>query len=194
MFAEIALDLPLHSLFTYSIPGHLTNEAVEGKRVVVSFGKRTVTGIIVSLSHSTHLKKVIPIKFISDKNPVINSELLKFCKWISDYYIAPPGEVLFSCVPRKSNLSSTIKYELAERARETFDNAGFRSRMYEEIFNIFMNSDDKALTLKQVEKRSGLSKLKRYIENLIDIRIINEITGYELPTKERIQKRVIPGK
>ncbi|MBK6507505.1 MAG: hypothetical protein IPG02_18145 [Ignavibacteria bacterium] len=39
MFAEIALDLPLHSLFTYSIPGHLTNEAVEGKRVVVSFGK-----------------------------------------------------------------------------------------------------------------------------------------------------------
>ncbi|MBK6507504.1 MAG: hypothetical protein IPG02_18140 [Ignavibacteria bacterium] len=78
--------------------------------------ERTVTGIIVSLSHSTHLKKVIPIKFISDKNPVINSELLKFCKWISDYYIAPPGEVLFSCVPRKSNLSSTIKYELAERA------------------------------------------------------------------------------
>ncbi|MGB3018249.1 MAG: primosomal protein N' [Ignavibacteria bacterium] len=194
MFAEIALDLPLHSLFTYSIPGHLTNEAVEGKRVVVSFGKRTVTGIIVSLSHSTHLKKVIPIKFISDKNPVINSELLKFCKWISDYYIAPPGEVLFSCVPRKSNLSSTIKYELAERARETFDNAGFRSRMYEEIFNIFMNSDDKALTLKQVEKRSGLSKLKRYIENLIDKRIINEITGYELPTKERIQKIVSPGK
>ena len=57
-----------------------------------------------------------------------------------------------------------------------------------------MNSDDKALTLKQVEKRSGLSKLKRYIENLIDKRIINEITGYELPTKERIQKIVSPGK
>ncbi len=194
MFAEVALDLPLYSLFTYSIPDHLADEANEGKRVVVTFGKRTVTGIIVGLSKSTHLKKVIPIKFISDKTPVISRELLSFCKWISDYYIAPPGEVLFSCVPRKSNLSSTLKYELSDGAKEKFASAGLRSRIYDEIMNVFSNADDKALTVKQVEKRSGLSNLKKYFENLSDKNILSQVTGYELPTKEKFEKIVSKGK
>ncbi len=185
MFAEIALDLPLYSFYTYSVPEHLRSQAEPGKRAVVSFGKRILTGLIVSLRDSAGVENVKPLKFITDREPVIGNELMSFCKWISSYYIAPPGEVLFSCVPRKAAISSAVKYGLSENAKSIFETSKFRSRIYGEIFTVLMQSADNPLSAKQIERRSGLSNLKSYLDNLKAKGIINEIESIRRPTVEK---------
>ena len=184
MYAEIALDLPLYSFYTYSVPEHLRSQAEPGKRAVVSFGKRILTGLIVSLRDSSGVENVKPLKFITDKEPVIGNELLSFCTWISSYYIAPPGEVLFSCVPRKAAISSTVKYGLSENAKAIFESSKFRSRIYGEIFTVLL-SDGNTLSAKQIERRSGLSNLKGYLDNLKAKGIIIEIESIRRPTVEK---------
>lgn len=185
MFAELALDLPLNSFYTYSVPEHLRESAVPGKRAVVSFGNRTVTGIITSLSEKTDIPDVKPLKMLLDSQPVIGEELMKFCRWISDYYIAPPGEVLFSCVPRAAGIHSVSKYVLAEISEATVQKHNFRSRAYGEILSVLGASNGQPLTLKQIERRTGLAKLKNYLDKLAEKKLITEVTAIDKPTQEK---------
>ena len=46
-FVNIALNLPLERLFTYRVPPELKDDAVPGKRALVSFGNKIMTGLIV---------------------------------------------------------------------------------------------------------------------------------------------------
>ncbi|NCC63307.1 MAG: primosomal protein N', partial [Spirochaetia bacterium] len=46
-FVEVLLDLPLKQSFTYSVPEALQNSLLFGRRVVVPFGKREMTGYVV---------------------------------------------------------------------------------------------------------------------------------------------------
>jgi hypothetical protein len=43
----VAVALPVHDTFTYSIPAHLTAQTCPGKRVLVPFGRRMVTGYLI---------------------------------------------------------------------------------------------------------------------------------------------------
>ena len=45
-YIAVAVTLPLHPVYTYSVPEALVDLAVAGKRVLVPFGKRRITGYI----------------------------------------------------------------------------------------------------------------------------------------------------
>ena len=49
-FAEIALPVPLRSTFTYAVPASLNGEPLIGRRVVVPFGRRAITGVALAES------------------------------------------------------------------------------------------------------------------------------------------------
>src|SRR3990172_816887 len=115
-YANIAFNLPINSLFTYSIPEILKDEINLGSRVVVPFGKRNLTGIVTEFSGSTALLKVKPIIKILDTVPLLRNEMLQFSKWISNYYVCPVGEVLFSAIPKGISAESKIVYSIAENA------------------------------------------------------------------------------
>ena len=184
-FAEVALDIPVYSMFTYSLPGELEKLAEPGKRIVVPFGKRTVTGIIVKLSDTSSLGNILPARFIADKAPVLNDELLKFCSWISDYYIAPPGEVFFSSVPRKSSLSSGARYRLHYDWEKKLESSGLRSRVYDEIISALRSSPEKGLTPRQIERRTGLNGIHSYLSKLILKQVAESFTSAVLNVHEK---------
>ncbi|MBW1813978.1 MAG: hypothetical protein JRJ39_10015 [Deltaproteobacteria bacterium] len=48
-YIEVAVALPLTTTFTYSVPEEMLPFVVPGKRVLVPFGKRRVTGYILRL-------------------------------------------------------------------------------------------------------------------------------------------------
>ena len=49
-YCEVALPVPLRSLFTYEIPGRLAGSIFVGSRVLVPFRNRAMTGVVVDAS------------------------------------------------------------------------------------------------------------------------------------------------
>lgn len=110
MFAQVVFPLPFRNSFTYSIPEQLIDSVKVGVRVVVPFGKRVLTGFVVSLSSTTDIKeKIKPVKDVLDQYPVFDDEALKFYEWISDYYLCSLGEALKNAVPYGSDIESKKK-------------------------------------------------------------------------------------
>ncbi len=97
--ANVSLPLPFDRLFTYSIPQELSGAAVPGARVMVPFGKKYKIGYIVECPESTTLPALKPVKDVLDPEPIFTEDMLKLCRWIAEYYMAPLGEVLRSATP-----------------------------------------------------------------------------------------------
>ena len=96
---DVALPVAVDKTFTYLVPPDLEHAAVSGARVIVPFGRKYATGLIVALPASSTVKGLRPVTDIVDERPVVSGELLSLCKWIAEYYIAPLGEVLKAALP-----------------------------------------------------------------------------------------------
>jgi len=97
--AKIAVPSPLHQVFDYYWPDH--RDIVEGLRVTVPFGRRTVVGLVMGSSDvaavaSSRMKRVTTIH---DPSPVLPTDVMKLLRWASDYYHHPIGDVLASALP-----------------------------------------------------------------------------------------------
>lgn len=99
IYAEVAIPAGVDKTFTYTVPEHLTATARAGVRVLVPFGRKTVTGIIVDLPRSTTLTSLRPVTDVLDPAPVLPGRMLSLCTWIAHYYMAPLGEVLRAAIP-----------------------------------------------------------------------------------------------
>ena len=99
MYADVALPVAVDREFTYLVPPDLAEAAVPGVRVIVPFGRRHATGLIVRLPEATAIKGLRPIMDILDADPVVSAELLHLCLWIAEYYMAPSGDVFKTAIP-----------------------------------------------------------------------------------------------
>lgn len=110
MYAQVVFPQSFRNAFTYLIPKDLSKEVIVGKRVVVPFGRRILTGFVVDLSESTDVKeKIKPIKDVLDDKPIFDKKALKFYQWIADYYLSSLGEALKNSVPYGSDVESKRK-------------------------------------------------------------------------------------
>lgn len=101
LYADIILPLPIPGKFTYAVPTEWGETVRTGMRAVVPFGsKRIYTGIIVSI-HKNEPKQYKPKVILSlpDEEPILRAPQYRFWEWISEYYIAHPGEVYQAAVP-----------------------------------------------------------------------------------------------
>ena len=96
MYADVAVCLPLSRTFVYRL-----NEPVHaGCRVLVPFRRREVEGFVVGLRKDPPSGVAIhDVQKVLDSEPLIRPDVFELCQWISDYYLAPPGEVLKSALP-----------------------------------------------------------------------------------------------
>ncbi|MEK6279244.1 MAG: primosomal protein N' [Acidobacteriota bacterium] len=104
-YAEVAVPLHVFSTFTYRLPESMRTTAQPGSRIVVPLARKLVTGYIVALLDSlpvgTKLSEtdIKDAKEILDLVPLVTPQLLQLTKWVSDYYLAPWGEVIKSALP-----------------------------------------------------------------------------------------------
>lgn len=108
-YVDIALPVPLDHTFTYLVPPELQSAIVVGKRAIVPFGSKHLTGVIVGLPAETIVSGLKPVNDILDLKPTFSPELLALTKWIADYYIAPWGEVLRAATPQGFSQESKKK-------------------------------------------------------------------------------------
>ena len=96
MYADVAVCLPLSRTFVYK----LERPVAVGCRVLVEFRRREVEGFIVGLrSDAPKDVEVHGVKNFVDSAPLLRPEIFDLCKWISQYYVSPIGEVLKSALP-----------------------------------------------------------------------------------------------
>lgn len=188
IYAHIALNLPIDTLFTYRVPDYFKDSVGTGKRVLVNFGKKAVTGIITGVTDFTLLKKVKDIRSVLDDEPLFTDELIEFCKWISGYYLAPLGEVLFSALPRNINIKSDFYYFLSDNYRQQLDQLKSDENILLEIILVLERSRNAGLNKNQLETKLKYQDLSRFIKILKDAGILTSETHYSRPTKQKIIK------
>ncbi|MCK4261936.1 hypothetical protein KAX00_02400, partial [bacterium] len=69
MYAQVVVDLPIDRIFHYSIPEGMREEIDVGKRVMVPFAGRRLTGYVVGLASRTPVARVKEIGAILDPFP-----------------------------------------------------------------------------------------------------------------------------
>ena len=99
-YVDGILPLPLEGLFTYGVSDELAAQVQAGVRVVVPFNKsKRYTAIAVRLHDEKPDFDTKNIIEIIDNQPIILPEQLRLWQWISDYYMAPLGEVMNAALP-----------------------------------------------------------------------------------------------
>jgi primosomal protein N' (replication factor Y) len=97
MYAEIALNTPVHRTFTYAVPPGLT--VTPGHLVRVPFRTAMAAGIVMALTDSTDIAQTKPIDALIDPTPVIGVEQIALARWMSESAFAPIGLCAWLWVP-----------------------------------------------------------------------------------------------
>lgn len=107
-FVDLILPVPIRNLFTYRVPFELNDSVFIGQRVIVPFGgKKRITGVIANLHNTAPSHYTAKyVDYLLDEQPIISEQQIQFWKWISDYYLAPIGDVMSAALPANFKLAS----------------------------------------------------------------------------------------
>ena len=167
-FAEVILPLPLYDRFTYRIPEEMLSDMKPGIRVIVQFGARKFySGLVYSISdNAPDGIEIKSIEAVIDNNEVIFPANFEMWQWISEYYMAPFGDVMKAALPSALKLESSSTLYPGPVA-ESYP-------MTPEEEEILRRIREKPIPIKDLQMKSGsffpLRSLRRMIEeNLISV-------------------------
>ncbi len=114
---EVAIPLRLETTFHYLVPPRLAAVVAIGKRVLVPFGRRKLTGYVLGRAKTAEgeLKEICEVL---DPEPLFTPKELEFLRWGAGYYLHPLGEVLKGALPAGINVESRTRRELAADGSE----------------------------------------------------------------------------
>ena len=117
-FVDVSLPVPLDQPFTYSLPETLRHRVKVGSRILVPFGTRKLTGVIVRCHEDRPGVATREALRLIDSEPVLSEELMALGRWISGYYCAPLGDVLRSMLPLASEIRRGKVWSLTDAGRD----------------------------------------------------------------------------
>ena len=128
IYVQIAVALPVSGTFTYTVTGDLVNKAGVGKRVIVSFSGRKVTGYILRIIQPENRKGLKDIINIIDPYPLFPPNMVEFFEWLSNYYLYPIGLVIKTALP--TGLNVRIPYGTEMPPKGWLDRVGLLKRVF----------------------------------------------------------------
>ncbi|NNE09212.1 MAG: primosomal protein N' [Gemmatimonadetes bacterium] len=99
IFVVVALPVPPRREFTYRLPDAWRAPDLVGRRAVVPFGPRQLTGVIVEVTPDPPPVEAKDVLDLLDEAPLVSSEMLALTRWVAEYYVASWGETLRSALP-----------------------------------------------------------------------------------------------
>ena len=97
MLIQVALPVPLYSVFDYRVIGD--EMPALGCRVRVPFGRRRLIGIVVAHVETSAATGLKSIEAVLDAEPVLDDGLLNLGYWLAQYYHYPLGDVFAVMLP-----------------------------------------------------------------------------------------------
>lgn len=122
-FIEVAIALPIHQTFTYSIPEEFAGIVEPGMRVLVPFGQRRVTGYVLGRHTPPPQTDIKPILGVPDDTALFPPAMIPFFRWIADYYIHPLGDVIKCALPGGLNANDIVMLSITGRGRKALKTA-----------------------------------------------------------------------
>lgn len=117
-FCDVSVPVPLDQPFTYALPETLRHRVCPGCRILVPFGPRKLTGVILRCHDEPPAMAAREALRLIDSEPVLDAELLALGRWIAAYYCAPLGEVLRGMLPLASEIRRGKVWSLTDSGRD----------------------------------------------------------------------------
>jgi len=118
LFCDVSLPVPLDQPFTYSLPDTLRHRVRPGSRLIVPFGTRKLTGVILRCHDDPPGVTTRDALRLIDSEPVLSAELLALGRWIAGYYCSPLGDVLRGMLPISSEIRRGKIWTLTDSGRD----------------------------------------------------------------------------
>ncbi len=165
LFVDIILPVPIRNEFTYRVPYELNDLIFEGARVVVPFGRsKLITGIISSIHENVPENyQAKYVEYLLDDQPIITRQQYSFWKWISNYYMAPIGDVMNAALPANFKLASETKIVL----HPDF-NLDYKLLTEREKDIVMALEVREVLDLKEISELVGIKTIQPIVKALID--------------------------
>ncbi len=171
-FCDVALPVPLDMAFTYQIAEQLP---VIGGRVLVPFRNDRLSGIVTALHDRRPEVKTKAVLQVLDSEPVLDTTLMHLGQWISQYYLAPVGDVFRTMLPLAAEIKRAKLYWITETGHQALHDSattGSSRRSQQEIdmqmleyavLN-YLAMSDKVL---ESTIRSATGAARKVLENLV---------------------------
>ncbi|MFZ5516315.1 MAG: primosomal protein N' [Candidatus Zhuqueibacterota bacterium] len=176
-YADVAIPLPIFQTYTYEIPAALEDLVLPGARVLIPLGKRKrITGYVVSVNQHCEREDLKPIYDLLDEQPALLPELLQLALWISEYYIAPLGEVIKAMLPGGINLESQRLLKLIKTEDEVNDYLqANRAPGQEKLLRLLL--ENRQISVQQIRKKFKFPSLSLTIQKLVQAGLIVQDTS-----------------
>lgn len=192
--AEVVIDGAAGSFdkrYNYLIPDNLTSYAEAGCRVVVPFGagNQKKQGMILSVLNENANRNMKEIISVSDKVPVLNTEMLKMCEWFKQNVFCTYYDAIHTMLPVGLNYLLTDYYSangdfistqlLNETEKRIFDYLSTEGEQPTKKLQQLFSVTDEILT--------GLLDKQAVSRNRIPVRRMNDMTSRWLRTNQNVQ-------
>ena len=183
LVAEVVIDGAAGSFdkcYTYAIPDKLKNYAKPGCRVTIPFGKGNLKkqGMILSVYDGEVTSKTKEIYSVTDKEPILNDEMIKMCKWLKGNVFCTYFDAIHTMLPAGLNYKLSDFYS----ANVEFCSPSLLSECEREIFDFLLQSGEQPLKkLEQLydnanETLLSLVEKQAVIKNQVPTRRMQDMT------------------
>ncbi|HIP33055.1 MAG TPA: primosomal protein N' [Crocinitomicaceae bacterium] len=169
LFVDVILPIPIRNEFTYRVPFEMNDAIFAGARIVVPFGRaKLITGIVTNIHENIPKQyQTKYVEYLLDDQPIITPKQYTFWKWISEYYMAPIGDVMNASLPANFKLASETKVVL----HPDFNlDLNFLTEKEKEVILALEMKD--TLDLKEISEVVGIKTIQPIIKSLIDKKAI----------------------
>ena len=181
--AEIVIDGAVGSFdkrYSYIVPDALRDVAKAGCRVTVPFGmgNSKKQGMILSVSVGEVSPKTKEILSVTDKEPILNSEMIMMCEWLKNNVFCTYFDAIHTMLPAGLNYRLTDYYS----ANSEFCSTTLLNESEKQIYDYLKSNGE--LPLKKIESSfcdadavlHSLCEKQAVIKNQISVRRMQDIT------------------
>ncbi len=176
-YAQIVLlGVPINQEMTYRIPDDQVLQI--GMRVLIPFGERWTTGIVVNFQNTCDLPgdRIKTIGQTLDPYPLIESHAFALYRWMAGYYMCSLSEVLTSALPSGIHFDSGQHLRLTDAQHLPLNMLSAQQR---DVVVCLQELD--SASVRQLERRLGKSNLQHAINSLIQRGLLETFQKMSLP-------------
>src|SRR5579871_3771568 len=118
LYCDVSLPVPVDHAFTYALPLTLRHRVQVGCRVLVPFGSRQLTGVVLRTHGERPEATAREALRLLDEEPALGPDMIQLGQWISAYYCSPLGETLRAMTPLSGDLRRGRIYKLTPSGRD----------------------------------------------------------------------------
>jgi len=187
MYVKIAINIPADSPFTYSVPDPLRGCADVGKRALVPFGSRRLTGYIVGVLDGPDVDNVRDILEILDTDPLFSSDDLAFYSWAASYYHYPLGKALHEILPGGINLTSDRRYVALDVSATPLNSLPERQKNILER----LKASPKGMSLSRLQSLLANGPIRKDLSALVSANLVTTLECLKSPDVRKKTEQLV---